>query len=48
MELRKIFDTIPNEFDKFRPRYCAQLFDKLINFCPITQDKSVLELGPGT
>jgi SAM-dependent methyltransferase len=48
MELRKIFDTIPNEFDKFRPRYCAQLFDKLINFCHITQDKSVLELGPGT
>jgi SAM-dependent methyltransferase len=48
MELRRIFDTIPNEFDKFRPRYCAELFDKIINFCPIDETSSVLELGPGT
>ncbi|MBO5222955.1 MAG: methyltransferase domain-containing protein [Clostridia bacterium] len=48
MELRRIFDTIPNEFDTFRPRYCAQLFDKLINFCNLKQGKTVLELGPGT
>lgn len=48
MELRKIFDTIPNEFDKYRPRYCSELFDKLITFCKLDSDKTVLELGPGT
>ena len=48
MELRRIFDTIPNEFDKFRPRYCPDLFDKLIEIAKITPNKDVLELGPGT
>lgn len=27
MEFRKIFDTIPEQFDKFRPRYSQELFD---------------------
>ena len=29
MELRLIFDTIPEEFDSFRGRYCPELFEKL-------------------
>ena len=26
MDYRKIFDTIPEEFDQWRPRYCGGLF----------------------
>ena len=47
-EFRRIFDTIPEQFDKFRPRYCAELFDVLIQCAEIDADKSALELGPGT
>ena len=48
MEFRKIFDTIPEEFDKYRPRYSAELFASLIEYADIGAGKSVLELGPGT
>ena len=48
MEFRKIFDTIPDQFDKYRPRYSPELFEYLIDFAKITPDKKVLELGPGT
>ncbi len=48
MEFRKIFDTIPDAFDKYRPRYCAELFADLIAYAGIGVGKTVLELGPGT
>ena len=48
MEFRKIFDTIPEEFDRYRPRYSEELFSDLIDYAKITREKSVLELGPGT
>ena len=48
MEFRKVFDTIPEQFDKFRPRYCAELFSDLIAYAGIGSGKAVLELGPGT
>ena len=32
MELRRIFDTIPEQFEKFRPKYSAELFEYLISF----------------
>ncbi len=48
MEFRKIFDTIPEQFDQYRPRYCQALFDDLIAYAEITPEKSVLEIGPGT
>ena len=48
MEFRKIFDTIPEEFDKYRPRYSTELFASLIEYAEIGEGKSVLELGPGT
>jgi SAM-dependent methyltransferase len=48
MEFRKIFDTIPERFDKFRPRYSADLFEYLIKTAGIGPDKKVLEIGPGT
>ena len=48
MEFRKIFDTIPEKFDKYRPRYSKELFDALIEKARITPSSTVLELGPGT
>ncbi len=38
MEFRKIFDTIPEQFDKFRPRYSQELFDSLIAYAKIGPD----------
>ena len=48
MEFRKIFDTIPEQFDKYRPRYSPELFASLIEYAEIGEGKTVLELGPGT
>ncbi len=48
MELRKIFDTIPEQFDQYRPRYSPELFEYLIQYAKIGPGKSVLEIGPGT
>ena len=48
MEFRKIFDTIPEQFDRFRPRYSPELFEYLIGYAEIGPRKKVLEIGPGT
>ena len=48
MEFRRIFDTIPEQFDKFRPKYSPELFQYLISYAGIGPGKAVLEIGPGT
>ena len=48
MELRLAFDTVPELFDRYRPRYCAELFSDLIAYTDLGPGKRVLELGPGT
>lgn len=48
MEFRKVFDTIPEQFDRYRPRYSRELFDHLIEYAKLGPDKKVLEIGPGT
>jgi len=48
MDFRKIFDTIPEEFDKWRPRYCDELFNDLIEHSKLDSTKTALEIGPGT
>ena len=48
MEFRRIFDTIPEQFDRYRPRYSPALFSDLIEYAGIGPGKAVLELGPGT
>lgn len=48
MEFRRIFDTIPEQFDRYRPRYSAELFTALIDAAGVGPGKAVLELGPGT
>ena len=48
MEFRRIFDTIPEQFDRFRPKYSRELFAFLVDRAKIAPGKSVLEIGPGT
>ncbi len=48
MEFRRIFDTIPEKFDRYRVRYSHELFAQFIAMAQITENSSVLELGPGT
>ncbi len=48
MDFRKTFDKIPESFDKYRPRYCDELFEELILRCELNSNKKVLEIGPGT
>lgn len=48
MDFRKTFDRIPEAFDKYRPRYCSELFHELTSLCALAPDKKVLEIGPGT
>ena len=48
MEFRRVFDTIPEQFDRYRPRYSTELFADLIAYANIEPSKTVLELGPGT
>lgn len=47
-EFRRVFDTIPEQFDKYRPKYSDELFRYLISEVGIGPDKRVLEIGPGT
>jgi ubiquinone/menaquinone biosynthesis C-methylase UbiE len=47
-EFRRVFDAIPEQFDKFRPRYSEELFTYLILDAGIGPGKRVLEIGPGT
>ena len=48
MEFRRVFDTIPEQFDRYRPRYSPELFEFLIQYAKIGPGKRVLEIGPGT
>lgn len=48
MEFRKIFDAIPEKFDKWRPHYCDKAFQCLIQNTQLNFQKAVLEIGPGT
>ena len=48
MDFRKIFDTIPEKFDTYRPRYCDALFADLIAYAGLVPGKAALEVGPGT
>ncbi len=47
-EFRRVFDTIPDRFDRFRPRYSEELFAFLNDRVGIGPGKRVLEIGPGT
>jgi len=48
MDFRKVYDTIPDEFDKWRTRYCDEAFSDIIKYSELNENKSALEIGPGT
>lgn len=48
MDFRNTFDRIPEIFDKYRPRYCDELFAEIITATDLNSRKDVLEIGPGT
>ena len=48
MDFRKTFDRIPETFNKYRPRYCDELFTEIITVSDLNSSKDVLEIGPGT
>lgn len=48
MDFRKTFDTIPEQFEKWRLRYCDELFTEIIMIAKLDLEKCVLEIGPGT
>lgn len=47
-DFRKTFDNIPEDFDKYRPRYREEVFQELEMLCKLDLSKRVLEIGPGT
>ena len=48
MNKRLVFDTIPAKFDKWRGRYCPELFAHIVQTTGLGPGKRCLELGPGT
>jgi 16S rRNA A1518/A1519 N6-dimethyltransferase RsmA/KsgA/DIM1 with predicted DNA glycosylase/AP lyase activity len=48
MDFRTIFDTVPEQFDQWRPRYCEELFTDLIAYAKLDPGKTALEVGSGT
>ena len=48
MDKRTVFDSIPDEFERWRPRYCDELFTDLIEYTQLGTGKTALEIGPGT
>lgn len=48
IDFRKVFDSIPEQFDQWRPRYCEELFEDLISYAKLDAGKAALEVGPGT
>lgn len=50
MDFRKIFDAKvpPEEFDKWRTRYCDECFADVIAHAGLGPGKAALEIGPGT
>lgn len=48
MDFRTIFEQVSEQFDRWRPRYCDELFADLIEYANLSLNSKVLEVGPGT
>lgn len=44
MDFRKTFDTISQQFDKWRPRYCDELFANIIKYADMIKVNQCLKL----
>lgn len=47
-DMRLVFDSISQQFDKWREKYTPELFDFIIKKCRLEPSKKCLEIGPGT
>lgn len=45
MDFRKVFDSIPEEFDKWRTRYCDEVFADVIEYSKLDSCKKLLKLA---
>jgi len=48
LDFRKVFDGIPEEFDRWRTRYCDEAFADVVEYARLGPGRSALEIGPGT
>lgn len=48
MDLRKSFDNDVINYDRWRPRYCNELFNDIIEYSKLNAEKESLEIGCGT
>lgn len=48
MDKRLSFDENAEQYDRFRPCYCKELFDDIILYSGISKGSSALEVGVGT
>ncbi len=48
MEKSLVFDEDVNNYDKWRPKYCEELYKEIIKYADLNNKKKVIEVGSGT
>lgn len=48
MDLRYTFGENAEDYDRFRPRYCPELFQEIFQYANLKPKASAVEIGPGT
>ena len=48
MDKRLVFNSVVNEYEKWRPDYVPEIFTKIIAYSKINEDSHILEVGIGT
>ena len=48
MDLRKTFNQDVENYDRWRPKYCPELFEKITRAAQLQEGKCALEIGSGT
>lgn len=48
MDLRLTFNASAENYDRMRPTYCSELFDRIIDYAGIRSNSFVVEVGIGT
>lgn len=48
MEKKMVFDSDIENYEKWRPKYCEELFDDIIQYSNINSGKVAIEIGSGT
>ncbi len=48
MEYKETFDTVANEYEKYRPTYPDELFKDIFEYSKVSNQDKILEIGCGT